>query len=153
MTTGTLIRPDLAGKEAWLWMPMLDMMRKFTEEHFDELDVEWQTRFLLARALCRDPKLRLYAGLSDEDGKLLGFAVATIEEQGPARWIFSLAGEIHGDDGTIAERYFKSLEAWGREVGAEQILHATSRSARAWTRKYKFESKRVVMARSIPHGD
>src|SRR5262245_40730676 len=136
-----LLRPDLAGKDAWMWAPLLKMLRAFVVEHFDELDPDAQLRMILARAIVHDPRLRLYAIV--EAGALIGFGVATIEEQGPARWIYTLAGETHGDDGTIATRFFADLEDWGRQVGAEQILLATTRNPRAWTRKYHFESKRM----------
>jgi hypothetical protein len=143
-----LLLPDLAGKDAWVWAPLAEQLHAFAVQHFDELDPEAHTREILARAVWGDPLLRLYACV--DHGQVVGFGCATIERHGPSVWVYSLAGEIHGDDGTTVERYHQSLEAWGRQHGAKQILHATDRHAPAWTRKYHFVSRRMVMARMIP---
>lgn len=112
------------------------------------------TRSLLARAVAKDPTLRLYVVVGS-DSAVLGFGVAELQGFGSRMWVWSIAGKIDNgvDAPGVVETYFHELEEWGRQHDCALILHGTSRSERAWGRKYGFETQRAMMARPIRKGD
>lgn len=142
---GWLHSPDLLNPEWLRWFPVIvARIRRFLQAHLDT-DPEDTLRRMVMRVLVGDPLARLYIGFDDDE--LVAWGWATLEQQGPSKWIYCLAGESTVP--AYTEMYFVELEKWGRELGATSIIFSSKRSPKAWARRHKFMLRTYSLIRPI----
>lgn len=121
----------------------------FSREHFCELDPEMYARNIMGRLWARDPRVAVGALVEAATSKVVGHAVATIEEDGRNRWVFISQCKADGNVGDAVKRAILLADQWGRAQGATQMVMSTPRADAAWKRKYGFDTMRHLMIRKL----
>lgn len=125
---------------------VLEMAREYDEEEA----AQFFTRQVVGRTIAGDPAVRLLLVLN-EDGHLVGHAVATLERFGPKAWVFAWQCKVDGKQPGAVEGVIAHLREWGAQQGAVELEMATQRNEAAWQRSYGFTKKRSVL--TLPFTD
>lgn len=125
---------------------VLDMAR----EYDDEEAARFFTQQVMGRATAGDPSVRLLLVLND-DGQLVGHAVATLESFGPKQWVFAWQCKVDGKQPGAVEGVIIHLKEWGLKHGAGKLEMATQRNEAAWQRSYGLSKHRSIL--TLPFTD
>jgi len=102
------------------------------------------------RLIGKDPTVAAVAFCAK--GKMVGHAIATVEELGGDRWVFIQQCRLDPkvDAGDAVKRAIDLATDWGRQFGATRLLFGTHRSDAAWEKKHGFTVVRKMLGREIP---
>ena len=123
-------------------------IRAFCAQYMDEVDPDAFTRATMVQLWAQNPRLAIVALVNDE-GKVVGHAVASIEESGEKVRVFISQCQADGNVGDAVKRAIALADAWGRKHGATHMAMSTQRDDGAWERRYGFKTQRHLMVRMI----
>lgn len=151
------------GKTGLLIPFVLERIRTMARDRNGEMDPDQMVANIGRRVYGGDPSIALL-GFLDEKSNLVGHAVASMETDGIETWVFiSQVGMDPGNWGDAVIHAMETADRWAVWYSQEylvprglkpisKMLMATHRDDKAWQRKYKFETHRVLMMREIGKG-
>lgn len=123
-------------------------VREFAETNFSEVFPEQQAREVATRLAAGDKNTMVGAFITP-DGRLVGHAVAVIQQNYGKKWVFVTQCKLDEPAGDAVTRGIKIIEDWGRAMGADLLIFETRRSDSSWVRAYGFKTMRHLMWKSL----
>ena len=144
-----IIPVDLFHPVTGLLFPfVIQRVRAFAEAHFSEVFPEAQAREVATRLAAGD-KNTLVGAFISPDGRLIGHAVAVIQQNYGKKWVFVTQCKLDEPGGDAVTRGIRIIEDWGRAAGADLLIFETRRSDSSWVRAYGFKTMRHLMWKSL----
>lgn len=137
------------GESGILFPFLLQRIRDYGNSLKFEVKGEHLAEMIARRLVAKDPTCAAIAFV--KQNKMVGHAIATIEELGGDRWVFVQQCRVDPkvDVGDAVQRGIQLCEDWGRSHGATRLMFGTHRSDAAFVKKHGFTVFRQVLGREI----
>ena len=144
-----LVAVDPYGDTGILFPMLLQRVKDFGNGLRFEVKGEALAEMVARMLVARDPRVAAVAFV--KQNKVVGHAIATIEQLGGDTWVFIQQCRVDPkvDAGDAVKRAIEMAEEWGRQFGATRLLFGTHRSDAAWEKKHGFTVVRKMLGREI----
>lgn len=137
---------------SWALAPIIfERIKKFIVKYNCDGDPETMVKVVQQHFILDNPLMLMLAGL-DDNSKVIGHALACIDELHGKRWLTIMHLELDElNELEVKREALAKLKKWGMDRGATeaQILTSTDSRVRLFTEQYGFKEHRIQMRQPI----